>query len=166
MKHIKWFLWLVLWVSTTVLALPSDSQQPLMISSDSMQYDHSKGVGHYVGHVNVDRGTSQLRCDDLTTYNDKSNKLTRFVARDHAVYRTITEKGKPELVAKANTIIYQDQTKQIQLKGKAHVTQGKNQFSGPVINYNVETKMVTTPKSSKGRTRIVIGDTKSVKEPQ
>ena len=151
--------------ASPVLALPSDQNAPLNISSDAMQYNHTKGVGHYVGHVKIDRGTSQLDRHELFTYNNKSNQLSRFVAKGDAHYQTITELGKPPLKASADVITYDKSKDRITLKGDAKVTQGKNHFTGPVIYYNPTKKIVTTPKSKKGRTHIVIAQTKDMQQP-
>ena len=103
-------------VLTTALALPSDEKKPLSIRADTMQYNRQTGIGIYTGHVNVDRGTRHLRCDNLQTFNSAQGKLTRFIAKGNAHYTTINQKGKPPMHASAEVMEYQKIKQQIQLQ--------------------------------------------------
>ncbi len=148
---------LLLLVTSNSFALDSDQQQPVYMVADSGTYNHSTGVGHYRGHVKVDQGTTHLTADTVITQSNSQNQLQQVTAYGKpAVYRTITDPQKPELVASANTIKFYPQQHWVVLIDHAVVTQGTDSYRGPLIQYNTQQKLVISPPTKGGRTTIII----------
>lgn len=138
-------------------ALPSDQQQPFKIAADNVQIDHNTGITTYHHHVFVDQGSTHLTADLMTTLNDPQNQLTEIIASGkQAIYRTMTDSKKPELIAKADTIKYYPLQNRILLLGNANVKQGDNVFTGPIIEYNTKLQTVISSAAQYGRTTMII----------
>ncbi|MBS0359136.1 MAG: lipopolysaccharide transport periplasmic protein LptA [Proteobacteria bacterium] len=135
---------------------------PLFFNSDTAEFDQKTGVGEYHGHVTVDQGDSHLRAIHAKTYTDKQHKLLKAIAlgtpAQLAHYWTVTQKDKPELHAKALTIEYYPKEKKVILIGDAIITQGKNTFHAPIIEYDILRQHVISRANSKGKTTIVFED--------
>lgn len=143
--------------SHLALALPSDQDQPFKIAADNVQIDHNTGTTTYQHHVLVDQGSTHLIADHMVTVNNPQNQLTEIIASGkQAIYRTITDSKKPELIAKADTIKYYPLENKIVLLGKANVKQGENVFTGPVIEYNTKLQTVISSAAQYGRTTMII----------
>lgn len=161
LNHISSIFLLV--VSPLSLALPSDNLEKLYISSDAAQIDRTTGVGVYTGNVKIDRGSTHVIANQLTTYSDKQNKVVKAIAvgdnKQPAQYRTTPTADKPELVATANNITYFPQKHYVILTGNAIVTQGNDSITGPHLEYDLNKQILTTmpdKQTTKGRTTIVI----------
>ncbi len=138
-------------------ALQSDNKKPMHIASDSVSFNRKTGVGVYTGNVKVVQGTTHLRCDKLITKSGTDNHLREVVATGkRAHYWSEPGPGKPLLNAWAQTIKYFAVNKHVVLIGDALVTQDKNQFSGPKIQYDVSKQLVIAPRSKQGRSHIVL----------
>lgn len=66
----KWLFGL-LFVPVMTMALPADRQQPIKISSDSVDIDNKKGVSVYHGNVVMTQGTTRITGDTITVCTEK-----------------------------------------------------------------------------------------------
>ena len=141
-------------------ALATDNQQPMIIQSDSANINQGTGVNIFNGHVRVIQGTTHLNASHATTYTDKNNKLNEAIALGNkttqAHYWTLTDPNKPEMHAYADTIKMFPQKNLIYLIGSAKVTQGKDVYQAPQIEYNTLLKHVVSKASKQGRTTIIL----------
>jgi lipopolysaccharide export system protein LptA len=144
-------------------ALPSDEKEKLYISAASAQVNRTTGIGVYEGDVKIDRGTTHIIAEKLTTYNNKQNQFTKAVLAGKgdklAEYNTVPELNKPVLTAKANIIEYYPQKHYVILMGNAIVTQGTNSITGPHLEYDTEKQIMVSKNNDKAtdnRTHIVI----------
>lgn len=148
-----------------VQALPTDADQPMIITSDSVEINQETGVGIYRHNVQIDRGTTHVTGDKMTTFNDDDDKLREVVIngdnKKMAQYETIPEENKPVLEASAKIIKFYPQKHYVILLGNAQIQQGTDLITGEHLEYNMVTKNLISPSSKdpsghKNRTKIVI----------
>lgn len=145
----------------SMFALGTDEQQPMHVMADSVQIDHETGTNVYHKNVQVDQGTTHLTADLMITHNNNHDRMQEIIATgNQAIYRTMVDLKKPELIAIADTIKYYPSQNKVLLLGKAKVIQGENVFTGPVIEYNTKLQTVISQANKLGRTSVVINPNK------
>lgn len=136
-------------LSTIAFGLQSDSEKPMQIVADSWDMNRSSGVSVYRTNVEIDQGTTHIRGDTLTTYNDEHNKLAKAVIKgkgsELAHYRTLSEENKPELFADAMTITFYSQKRYVVLQGQAKIQQGDDVITGERLEYDLNSKQLKAP---------------------
>ena len=155
-KAISFLLSSALLMPGIVLALTSDSEQPIQIEADSMAIDEGKGVSIYQGHVSYVQGTVKMTADKVTIYS-VNGEFHRFTAEGERVnYQQMLDDDKGELKAKARLIDYHAEQGHILLKGNAHVMRGEDEFSGSHIEYDASKDVVNARKASNGGERVQV----------
>jgi lipopolysaccharide export system protein LptA len=138
-------------------ALPSDKTEKLHVNATSSQGDLKQNIITHTGNVIAIQGTTKLTGDVIVVYLSPKNELIKGIATGKpATYRTIPEENKPEFYAEGNEIHYLVEEQRILLIGNAKVRQGDNTYEGPRLEYQIETEVVTSPKSPQGRASMVI----------
>lgn len=150
---------LLLIVSPCIFALPTDTGKPLQITADSSLFNYKTGVNVYTGNVIVIQGSSHLLADRLITKNNAQHKIgvaTAYGEKKLAEYITTPKEGDKPLDAKADVITFYPPTSTAVLTGHVIVTQGENNFQGPIIVYNIKDQVVNVPPSKGGQATIII----------
>lgn len=150
---------LLLLTKEICFALPDDREKPLELSADSADLNQQTHRGEFIGHVQLDQGSSHLRAANAITEGSAQNKLVLAVAngdqKEQAHFWTVTEHGKPPLRAYADMIRYHPDQHLIELIGNARVVQGENSFSAPKISYDTLKQHVVSKSDGKTRTTII-----------
>lgn len=152
------FLFSYLFISIA-LALPSDNEQIIQITADSSTIDYKTGKNIYEGHVKISQGTTNLIADKLITYNNDKHKIKEAIAygiQKPAEYSTLPKLNDPVLRATASIIRFYPLKSLAILEGNVIVKQGKNNFQGPLLVYNIKDQIVTAPPSKQGRATIIV----------
>lgn len=139
-------------------ALPSDVNQPLLITSDISTYNYKTGEKTFEGHVKADQGTSHITADKLITKSNATRKIQEAIAYglvQPAHYWTMPNHNKPIIHAHAGTIKYYPLEGRLAMQQHAYVTQGKNIFQGQLVTYDIREEVVNVPASSTGRSILV-----------
>ncbi len=156
---VKCVLFILFFAPIGLLALESDDQQVMHITSDGSTFNYKTGTNIYEGHVKIDQGTTHLTADRVVTTNNNQHKIEEAIAYGFtqlAEYTTLPKPGDPVLHAKAKVIKFYPAKSLVYLEGDVVVTQGKNSFEGPQIVYNMKDQIVTAPPSKTGRATIMI----------
>jgi len=142
--------------TSTLLALPEDSDQPIHIRADVAEMDRAAERIVYRGSVRVDQGTLRVDADQLTVeYEDE--RVVRIVAEGSpASYRQALDNPPGEVVAQATTIIYFTRDEQLELNGNAFLTQQGNEISGDSIRYDMVAGRVEALSGEGGAVRMVL----------
>ena len=135
-------------LSHSLLALPEDHQQPLLVRADSVDLNQKKHLGIYIGHVTVDQGSTHIRATKAVTEGDEHNQLVQAViegdSKSQAHYWTLQNIDKPELHAYADTMYYYPKSHQILLDGHAYVLQDHNKITASKLYFDTLTQHVKT----------------------
>jgi lipopolysaccharide export system protein LptA len=160
MKKIFSLFLLIYLTPNLSFALNSDQQQPADLQADSAVLNNKTGVSVYHGNVKLTQGTTVITANVLTTYTDQHNQLIKAVgvgtSAIPATYSTLPDNSKLPFTAVALTINYYPPRAWVEFIDQAKATQGKDIFTGPQLNYDINQQIVTSPASPTGRTRIII----------
>jgi lipopolysaccharide export system protein LptA len=159
-KKIILFFLIIFIIPNGSFALSSDKQKPADLASDSATLNHKTGISIYRGNVKLTQGTTVVTGNLLTAYTDHHNNLTKITAtgttQQLASYYTLPDNSKLPFTAIALTINYYPPQAHVEFIGQAKATQGRDTFTGPQLNYDMNNKIVTSPSSPEGHTTIII----------
>ncbi len=129
--------------SQHLLALASDKQQPIHISSDRAERDEKKGITTYSGSVQMDQGSLRIMADKVVIHSVE-NEISKIVATGApATYQQKPSPEKPLVVAKGNTIEYRLNDEQLFLINNASLRQNDGTtLTGKRINYDMKASVV------------------------
>ena len=138
-------------------ALPSDSEQPIRLNADEAELNNATGVGIYRGDVVMTQGTLEVTGDIMRVYTDDERQVTRIeVEGSPATYRQQPEAGAEYVRARAPRMeYYATGPERIRLLDGATLWQGRNEFKGETIVYDVASERVQAD-SGEGKERIEI----------
>lgn len=155
-------------LSSLAFGLDNDKNKPIFVQADATTLNHKTGINTYRGHVSLTQGTTIITGAIITTYANQHNQIQKAVAVSDKVtpasYRTMTDPKKLLFIAVGESIHYYPERAWVEFIGNAKATQGTNSFAGPQINYDMKQKIVITPTSNKGRTKIIILPSQSLTE--
>ncbi len=154
----------VLCAPVTLWAL--DGTTPIHIESDSLDIDDNRGISTYRGNVVFRQGGSYLWADEIVVYIQNRQALEKIKALGRpARFKLVAESGggrqsQTETVGEAELIEYRDEAATLLLKGQARLNQAGNRFSGDVIEYDTQKRIVRAGRAvdseSKGRVKVTI----------
>lgn len=151
--------YLIFCSSSSSFALPEDSQATLEMHAGSADINQETHRGVFKDQVELDQGTTHIRAVKAITESNTKNQLTKAViigdAEHQAHYWVLIALDKPLLHAYADTIYYYPDKHLIKLVGHAHVEQGNNSFSAPLICYDTLRQHVTSEPKDNERTLII-----------
>ena len=161
---------LLLFLSTHAFAEQTDADQALSISAMDAEIDEPNGWARYSGDVELQQGSLFIQCDQLQIF--RSNKgVNKIIAEGKpARYsQDLTDPNNPEasdaesIKAHADRLIYQLESRSIELQGNAKIQQGENLFEGHSILYQIDNRKIiarsrnsTFPEERKQRVKIVL----------
>lgn len=141
--------------SGSVLALPSDSQQPVHIQADTVVWDETKGATTYTGNVVIEQGSINIHADIVNILND-DNRITQIIAHGTPVrLEQLTEIGQEPMQAQAETINYLITEESLTLEKRASLTkQDGSTINSEVITYNITNQIINAHSDSGKGTRV------------
>lgn len=120
-----------------VLALSSDSEQPIEIEANAAELDDEKGVTVYTGNVIVTQGSIRMTGDKMTVYYTEDKDLdTVVMVGQPATYRQLPDNSDVYDEAEARRMEFYELQNLIVLIDDAEVRQEGLRFSGNRIEYD------------------------------
>ena len=134
-----------------VLALPSDSSQPIRIQANSATLDDKRNTAVYTGDVVITQGTLRLTGARVTLTTNANGELNTMITQGRpATYQQTPEANKPPVKARAETIEYHADRETIVLIRNAFLEQSGNTFQGEHVSYDIQRQVVDAGNSSSG----------------
>lgn len=157
MVKLSIYLFLFQFLVVPAYSLPSDENEPLLISADKTEMNYTTGITIYTGNVIATQGTTCFQADKITTYSDDNQHIKQLVAQGkRAVFKTLPKIKQEPLIAKAKIIDYYPQKANVILLGDGEVIQSANIFRGPKIYYNAKSQLVISTPVKNERTNVIV----------
>jgi len=137
-----------LFVTTPVLALKSDIEQPVHIDADSVLFNKTKGLAVYEGNVSIVQGSLQIKASRIEI-NAPKNEISKITAKGYPVkFQQKMDDGKLAR-GSAKHIQYQVKAKRLIMDGNASLSQHTDTFNSNHIEYSISTGELKAGKTSK-----------------
>ncbi|WP_226645691.1 lipopolysaccharide transport periplasmic protein LptA [Microbulbifer variabilis] len=135
--------------ASVAVALPEDRQQRINISSDAMNAGLNNNLVVYNKNVVITQGSLKIQADRVEVYFTPEKEISRVVAVGKpAHFQQKILQGENPVKARAQRIVYQVGSEELQLTGKAHVDREGNTLAAEKIDYDLTTEQM----SAKGQT--------------
>lgn len=123
-------------------ALPSDSEQDLLLESETLEYDESAGTITYSGAVLMKQGSMKIEADKVVIFGN-IERATKVTANGKpAKFQQTPEIGAVPVVATAKELEYKVSNKSLLLKGNAVLEQEGSSLTSNRIEYDVQRAVV------------------------
>lgn len=152
-----------------VLALTTDSEQPIQVEADFVELDEGTGITVYRGNVVVIQGSIRMTGDQLTVnFTDDQELKDAYLEGRPAYFKQRPDNKDYDTEGEALQIEYHARESLLYLIEAAKLTQGEKLFSGHRITYDTERSILTArkartaerasgqPSKPKGRVKIII----------
>ena len=153
----KLLILLMVFVTSLVLALPEDANQPIEIEAQSVVVDETTGFNEFSGDAEVRQG-SLLLLAELIQVQTENEEVVTVLAKGSlekpAKYIQSQENQARFVEATATLITYDVDEGMIFLVGNAHLIQGFDSFSGDTLDYDINNDKVIVKGSEDGTERV------------
>lgn len=130
-------LWLLVLGVPNALAGKDDFKQPVLIDSEKQNIDLKSSTTIFDKNVSVIQGSLSIKADKLLAQRQNLKGKEVYIATGNpAIYQQTLDDGKP-IIASANEIKYDVETKTLVLKGNALLKQSNSQVAGERIRYDL-----------------------------
>lgn len=129
---------LIVSYSAVTHALPSDKNETIRGSADSLTIDQKNGVATYTGSVQITQGSLVISANSIVIHTDADNNVKKMVATGNpARFQQQPEKDQGVVTAAAKKITYTPNDEHLLLVENASVEQNGAVMSGPHIDYDL-----------------------------
>lgn len=158
-------LCLMLAAVPTAFAGKDDFKQPVLVDSDRQQMDLKSNTTVFDRNVTVVQGTLSITADKLLAkQQDQKGKEIYIATGNPAIYKQTLDDGKP-IVAQANEIKYEVETKMLVLRGNALLKQNNSQVAGETIRYDLINQTLEAERSDKQQVKSIFSSDEEEKDP-
>lgn len=140
--------------SSGVYALESDSDQPIVIDSDTATYDDLKAISTYTGNVVSIQGSIKVDSDKLVVYfiNGEADKMV--FTGNKAKFKQTPNVGAKDITGEALTGEYYPKKNLLILIDKATVWRETGMYSSDFIEYDLKTSLVKAGEKESASKRV------------
>ncbi len=136
-----------------LLALASDSAQPIYMEADGVEIDDGTGISIYEGNVVVDQGSIHLTADKVVVTRKPNGENFIVATGNPTTFRQKTDDG-GLVKGRSKRAEYDTGSEVIVLIGDAVVVQGKDSFASDRIVYDRVKGQVRAGAKAKGKQRV------------
>ena len=135
-------------------ALESDSDQPIVIDSNTATYDDAKAISTYTGNVISIQGSIRVNSDKLVVYfiNGEADKMV--FTGNLAKFKQTPKEGDQDITGEALTGEFYPKKNLLVLIDKATVWQGSGVYSSDYIEYDLKTSLVKAGENTSASKRV------------
>lgn len=145
-------------VPATLLALPTDSKQPINISADRFDgaMGSPNGTGTYTGNVVITQGSIRITADKATVHMKGGIVRSALIVGKPAHFQQQPDSNAALTQGWADRIDYNADKSTIDLYTDARVVQGGRRMSADTIHYDTAAEKVLANSTRKADTRVHI----------
>jgi lipopolysaccharide export system protein LptA len=146
----------LLWafMSSTVCALESDSEQPITIDSNTATYDDVTATSTYIGNVISVQGSIRVNSDKLVVYFVDGDAEKLVFTGNKAKFKQTPSEGSEDITGEALTGEFYPKKNLLILIDDATVWQGNATYSSNLIEYDIKTSLVKAGEKSSNTKRV------------
>lgn len=144
----RWLFALAL-IATTVQAA-----EPIELQADQAQMSQTTGIGVYTGNVVLTQGDVTIQGDRMTVHTRAGRTLEQVIVEGTPARFEQRRDAEPPIQGQAPRMEYHASTEHVLLLGGATLVQGRNEFSGEHIRYELAGERVFAEGEGERRTRI------------
>lgn len=145
---------LALLVALPVAALPEDSQQPIHGTYDNSLLLLDEGIQVFYGKqdapAQITQGTLKITGQEITIERQDGEVRKVTVSGSPAHYQQQPAVDQPIVTAEGDTLVLDYEAQQLSADGSVRFTQGKNLWTGCHVDYDIDTRRLTTPPCENG----------------
>ncbi|WP_127957774.1 lipopolysaccharide ABC transporter substrate-binding protein LptA [Serratia microhaemolytica] len=148
---------LVLTASMPVLALKSDSNQPVNIHSLKQSLDMQRNVSIFTDEVVIKQGTIEIKADRVVVTRPDGDQAKTYIEAfgSPVTFYQMQDNGKP-VKGQAQKVRYDVSTQLVTLTGKAYLEQLDSNVKGDRITYLVQQQQMQAFSDKGGRVSTVL----------
>lgn len=159
----KWIILLSVTILSCLKAYAEETDQ-IYIEADSIRYEYKKGIVYYDGHVHATQGVTDLQAENMVVYYNKNHKIKQVDALGKlAQYKTLVHENQDQLTASAEKISYYPLANNVILRNQAVINYNNSVFTGPVIFYDMTSKVITSHPNQESQAKIMLEPIKDLK---
>lgn len=138
-------------------ALVTDSTEPIEVSANTVVIDEREKLSTYTGKASITQGSLTLNAQTIQLFSNQQGVI-KVIAKGtykQPAYYQQNQPNQPRFIeARALEITYLIKQELLHLKGKAHLTQGFDSFSGATLDYDIKNDKIITSMSKDGTQRV------------
>ncbi|MGU9977296.1 MAG: lipopolysaccharide transport periplasmic protein LptA [Candidatus Oxydemutatoraceae bacterium WSBS_2016_MAG_OTU14] len=138
-----------------------NSNEPLELNADSLDYDYQKERSIYRGNVEIRNGDLYFSGDVAEMFVKESTFARVRLEGSPAVMRRESKKGRTNINVRAGVIDYDNTQRIVRMHDNVVVHHAGNVFRGDYVVYDVDKQLVQAPKQKNNRVRLTIKPQKS-----
>ncbi|MGZ8135979.1 MAG: lipopolysaccharide transport periplasmic protein LptA [Methylococcaceae bacterium] len=140
--------------SFKLYALESDSEQPIIIDSNTATYDDATGTSIYTGNVISIQGSIRVNSDKLVVYLKDGDAEKLVFTGNPAKFKQTPSEGAEDIIGDALTGEYYPKKNLLILIDQAIVRQGNATYSSQHIEYDSKTSVVKAGEKASASKRV------------
>lgn len=156
----------LLGASHWVMALESDSDQPVYIDSNTASYNDKKAISIYTGNVVTVQGTLHIESDKLVVYLNQGSVDKMVFTGKPAKFRQLPGPGKEMIHGEGLTGEYYPAENKLILIEEAVVSQGNNRSASRIITYDSKNSLIKAGEKTSDAKRVHSVFKPSAKKPE
>lgn len=141
--------------SFSALALKSDTQQPINISSGNQSLDLESNRVTFSDNVVITQGSILIHADKVVIIRPSSGKEKIEASGSLVAFQQQLDNGNP-INGHAAKVNYDLENQYLVLTGRAQLKQLDSQINAEVITYDVQRQQMVAKNSGKGRVKTVL----------
>jgi len=145
---------ILLTVSQWVMALKSDSEQPVHIDSNTATYNDKTGASIYTGKVVTTQGSLRIKSDKLVVYMKGGDVDKMVFTGKPAKFRQLPAVGKEQIHGEGLTGEYYPNKNKLILIENAAVSQGDVRSASRLIVYDSKNSLIKAGEKSSDISRV------------
>ena len=128
-------------------ALSTDKSQDLVVIAESAVVDKNKGSTVYSGDVSISQGSMLIAADKVEIITSSDGVVIQIIAQsiqesDQQAHLEQQPDNKEPVYAEARKISYFIQEERIHLSGNATLRQSENEYTGELVDYDINQGIV------------------------
>lgn len=137
-----------------VMALQSDSEQPVTIDSNTATYNDKSATSIYTGDVVTIQGSLHIKSDKLVVYLKNGDVDKMVFTGKPAKFRQLPAEGKEEIHGEGLTGEYYPNQNKLILIEEAVVSQGNSRSASRLIEYDSKNSLIKAGEKSSDSKRV------------